>query len=79
MASDASAQELFTGTKPVADTHKFDEARLATWMEQHVEGYQGPLEVRQFSFTKTGREGQHMMCLFGDGNEKIDGFVLDQC
>ena len=48
MASDASAQELFTGTKPVADTHKFDEARLATWMEQHVEGYQGPLEVRQF-------------------------------
>jgi len=41
-------QEQFTGTKDVAESHKFDEARLAEYMEAHVEGYEGPLEVRQF-------------------------------
>jgi aminoglycoside phosphotransferase (APT) family kinase protein len=41
-------EALNTGTKPVADTHRFDEAALAAWMADHVEGYRGPLEVRQF-------------------------------
>jgi aminoglycoside phosphotransferase (APT) family kinase protein len=36
------------GVKPVAETHRFDEARLAAWLEANVEGYEGPLEVRQF-------------------------------
>lgn len=48
MAADATAQELFTGTKEVTDQHKFDESKLEAWMEAHVEGFQGPLEVRQF-------------------------------
>jgi aminoglycoside phosphotransferase (APT) family kinase protein len=53
MADDAATAEqqreaLNSGTKPVAETHKFDEQRLAAWMEANVEGYQGPLEVRQF-------------------------------
>ncbi len=48
MAESESAQELFTGTKAVADSHKFDEAKLAKWLEAHVEGYDGPLTVRQF-------------------------------
>lgn len=37
-----------TGTKAVADSHRFDEASLAAWMAGNVEGYAGPLEVRQF-------------------------------
>ncbi len=37
-----------SGTKPVAPSHRFDEARLAAWLEANVEGYRGPLEVRQF-------------------------------
>jgi aminoglycoside phosphotransferase (APT) family kinase protein len=37
-----------TGTKPVADSHRFDEAALAEWMAANVEGYGGPLQVRQF-------------------------------
>lgn len=41
-------QEMFSGTKDVAETHKFDEAKLAAYMEAHVDGYKGPLEVRQF-------------------------------
>src|SRR6185312_17396965 len=48
---DAAEQEreaLNTGTKAVAETHRFDEAALARWMEANVAGYTGPLEVRQF-------------------------------
>jgi len=37
-----------TGIKPVAESHRFDEARLAAWMAAHVEGFLGPLTVRQF-------------------------------
>jgi aminoglycoside phosphotransferase (APT) family kinase protein len=51
MAVDAAEQEreqLNTGTKEVAESHRFDEARLAAWMQANVEGYEGPLEVRQF-------------------------------
>ena len=43
MAEGETAAELFTGTKPVVESHKFDEAKLAAWMEANVEGYQGPL------------------------------------
>jgi len=48
---DAAEQEreaLNTGTKPVAESHRFDEAALARWMTANVAGYEGPLEVRQF-------------------------------
>lgn len=46
--TDANPTDLFSGTKEVAESHKFDEAKLAAWMEKHVEGYKGPLTVRQF-------------------------------
>ncbi len=48
MAEGETAEDLFTGTKPVAESHKFDEGNLAEWMEANVEGYEGPLDVRQF-------------------------------
>lgn len=48
MVHGGNAQEMFTGTKEVAETHRFDEAALEAWMNENVEGYQGPLEVRQF-------------------------------
>jgi aminoglycoside phosphotransferase (APT) family kinase protein len=52
-APDASAEErtremLNTGTKEVAESHRFDEASLDRWMRANVAGYVGPLEVRQF-------------------------------
>jgi len=40
--------EDFSGTKPVEERHRIDEARLEGWMREHVEGYQGPLTVLQF-------------------------------
>ena len=41
-------QEQFSGTDAVRDAHKFDEAKLAAWMEANVAGYAGPLVVEQF-------------------------------
>lgn len=53
MADDAPTDEqtreaLNTGTKEVVESHRFDEAALAAWMADHVEGFAGPLTVRQF-------------------------------
>jgi aminoglycoside phosphotransferase (APT) family kinase protein len=33
---------------PVRDAHKFDEQALTNYLEQHVDGFKGPLEVLQF-------------------------------
>jgi len=35
-------------TTEVRDVHRFDEARLADYLRQHVDGFGGELEVRQF-------------------------------
>ena len=32
----------------VREAHRFDEARLASWMAEHVAGFKGPLTVEQF-------------------------------
>ncbi|AVQ03875.1 phosphotransferase family protein [Caulobacter segnis] len=47
-ATEQSAQDLNSGTKPVDPRHAIDEVKLAAWLEANVEGYAGPLEVRQF-------------------------------
>src|SRR5215210_3717773 len=44
----ASRQEQNSGTTPVREAHRFDEARLAAWMQAHVDGFAGPLTVEQF-------------------------------
>lgn len=38
----------YSGTKPVEERHRINEESLASWMQEHVEGYQGPLTVLQF-------------------------------
>jgi aminoglycoside phosphotransferase (APT) family kinase protein len=40
--------DAFSGTKPVADALKFDQAALEAWMAENVDGYAGPLTVEQF-------------------------------
>ncbi|HEY9216535.1 MAG TPA: phosphotransferase, partial [Phenylobacterium sp.] len=47
-AEEQQREQLNTGTKDVAESHKFDEASLERWMKANVEGFSGPLEVRQF-------------------------------
>lgn len=37
-----------SGTEPVREGSRFDEARLEQWLNQHVEGFGGPLTVEQF-------------------------------
>lgn len=41
-------QEEFSGTKPVAEALRIDEAALEAYMAAHVEGFAGPLKVEQF-------------------------------
>ena len=48
MSDGVRKDEEFSGTRPVEERHRIDEIALDGWMRQHVEGYQGPLEVRQF-------------------------------
>jgi aminoglycoside phosphotransferase (APT) family kinase protein len=38
----------YSGTKPVEERHRIDEARLDGFLKENVEGYQGPLTVLQF-------------------------------
>jgi aminoglycoside phosphotransferase (APT) family kinase protein len=37
-----------TGTAPVREAHRFDEAALAEWLKANVAGYAGPLTIEQF-------------------------------
>ena len=41
-------QEQFTGTREVLEMHRFDPVTLQEYMLSHVEGFHGPLTVRQF-------------------------------
>lgn len=41
-------QSTYTGTKDVAELLRLDVARLASYLQQHVENFTGPLGVRQF-------------------------------
>jgi len=41
-------QEKFSGTKEVSEPLRFDEARLAGYLAQHIEDFARPLTVRQF-------------------------------
>ena len=38
----------YSGTKPVEERHRVNDAALAAWMSEHVEGFKGPLTVLQF-------------------------------
>jgi aminoglycoside phosphotransferase (APT) family kinase protein len=46
--ADQSRQETFSGTKDVAETHRFDEKRLFDYLSEHIDGFDGPMDVRQF-------------------------------
>lgn len=37
-----------TGTKPIGAQHAFDTQALATYLQQHLSGFAGPLQVEQF-------------------------------
>ncbi len=44
MADDSSS----TGTRPVAEHHRFDIDAVTAWLSAHVDDFRGPLEVSQF-------------------------------
>jgi aminoglycoside phosphotransferase (APT) family kinase protein len=46
--SQADAQSTFSGTREVDPRHALDVAALDAWMTANVDGYAGPLTIRQF-------------------------------
>ena len=40
--------EEFIGTQPVAERQQFDVAALAMYLQEHIDGFDGPLTVEQF-------------------------------
>ncbi len=46
--TEALSQTANAGATAVRDAHRFDEAALARWMTDHVDGFSGPLTVDQF-------------------------------
>lgn len=45
-----SSDTVGTSTGPVRAAHGFDSAALTAYLEKHVDGFRGPIQVRQFSF-----------------------------
>ena len=43
-----STFDHFVGTRAVSSQHAFDTDALTGWMKQHVEGFEGPLQVEMF-------------------------------
>ncbi len=40
--------DTHTGTKPVADQHRIDLGALSAYLDKHLPGFQGPLQIEQF-------------------------------
>ncbi|GAA6141143.1 phosphotransferase [Hydrogenophaga sp. 5NK40-0174] len=43
-----SDTQNFTGTRPVSEQHAVDVGVLQSWLEQHLDGFKGPLSVEMF-------------------------------
>ena len=43
-----STFDHFVGTRAVSEQHAFDTDALTSWMKQHVEGFEGPVQVEMF-------------------------------
>ena len=41
-------RDAFAGTMPVSERNRFDLVRLEAYLRQHIDGFDGPLEVEQF-------------------------------
>jgi aminoglycoside phosphotransferase (APT) family kinase protein len=43
-----TAESENVGTAQVREAYRFDEARLAAWLNSHIDGFRGPLTIEQF-------------------------------
>jgi aminoglycoside phosphotransferase (APT) family kinase protein len=48
MTDAGAVNAAFSGVKAVETRHRFDEGALERWFEANLEGWRGPLQVRQF-------------------------------
>ena len=59
---------VYTGTRPVAEAHRFDVAALERYMREHVTGFVPPLSVAQF---KGGQSNPTYRLVGGDGKAYV--------
>ena len=48
MPTEPSRQAQFSGTREVRDIHRFEVSRLESYLAARIDGFRGPLSVRQF-------------------------------
>ena len=60
--------EEFAGTMPVTPQQRFDEAALERFLSQRIEGFHGPLTVRQF---RGGQSNPTFLLATGDGTQFV--------
>src|ERR1700739_1488110 len=48
MTSAPDRQEMFSGTKEVAEPLRFDEQKLSDYLAHHIEDFAPPITIRQF-------------------------------
>jgi aminoglycoside phosphotransferase (APT) family kinase protein len=58
----------FAGTMPVAAQQRFDVAALERYLGEHLQGFQGPLEVRQF---RGGQSNPTFLLRTGNGTQYV--------
>ncbi len=44
----SSRQEQFSGTREVREEHRVDEARLTSYLAERIDGFAGPITIKQF-------------------------------
>jgi aminoglycoside phosphotransferase (APT) family kinase protein len=60
--------EDFSGTMPVPDRQRFDEAALARYLSAHVPGFRGPLTIEMF---RGGQSNPTFLLHAGDGAQYV--------
>jgi len=63
----SDVQGSFSGTRPVAPQHVFDEARLAEHLRSHIDGFGGDVHVEQFK----GGQSNPTFLLTADGKRYV--------
>ena len=46
--TDQAQDATYSGTRPVSQAHSFDVAALSDWLQAHLDGFKGPLQVEMF-------------------------------
>ena len=61
----------FTGTRPVAESHRFDTDALAQYLHAHLPAFAGPLQVEQFKGGQSNPTYKLLTAFAGDATPDL--------